>query len=136
LYRQRRADYSSMRALEVWYDKIGIEEVLEAQESEEDRERMKQRIEKARERSSPEFVFPKLVEHRGAAPRIKEDRPLIFRPAAEDNPLFLQIKEAKASVLEAYAGKSLHENQRVGCRAAPHAVGERYFPGMDAGSRR
>jgi uncharacterized protein (DUF2252 family) len=35
--------------------------------------------------------------------------------AADDDPIFLQIKEANASVLEAYAGKSLHQNhgQRV-----------------------
>ena len=35
--------------------------------------------------------------------------------AADDDPLFLQIKEANASVLEPYAGKSLHSNhgQRV-----------------------
>jgi len=35
--------------------------------------------------------------------------------AADDDPLFLQIKQANASVLEPYAGKSLHENrgQRV-----------------------
>ena len=35
--------------------------------------------------------------------------------AAEDDPLFLQIKQANASVLEPYAGKSLHGNhgQRV-----------------------
>jgi uncharacterized protein (DUF2252 family) len=40
--------------------------------------------------------------------------------AGEDDPLFLQIKEARSSVLEAYAGKSAHANhgQRVvaGCR--------------------
>jgi uncharacterized protein (DUF302 family) len=30
--------------------------------------------------------------------------------AADDDPLFLQIKEARPSVLEPYAGKSLHEN--------------------------
>src|SRR5262249_49691514 len=40
--------------------------------------------------------------------------------AAEDDPLFLQIKEANASVLEAYAGKSIYPNhgERVvrGCR--------------------
>jgi uncharacterized protein (DUF2252 family) len=40
--------------------------------------------------------------------------------AAEDDPLFLQIKEARQSVLEAYAGQSAHTNhgQRVvnGCR--------------------
>jgi uncharacterized protein (DUF2252 family) len=40
--------------------------------------------------------------------------------AGEHDPLFLQVKHARASVLEAYAGKSLHANhgQRVvhGCR--------------------
>jgi uncharacterized protein (DUF2252 family) len=40
--------------------------------------------------------------------------------AGEDDPLFLQIKEARGSVLEGYAGKSAHANhgQRVvaGCR--------------------
>jgi uncharacterized protein (DUF2252 family) len=40
--------------------------------------------------------------------------------AGEDDPLFLQIKEARESVLENYAGKSVHANhgQRVvaGCR--------------------
>ena len=172
-YRNRMADYSSMRALEVWYETIGIEDVLEAY-SEEDRTRIKHRVEKARERSSPEFIFPKLVAHRGATPQIKDDPPLIFHltaermpglktgfreqvalycaslpehvrvlfdryrlcdvavkvvgigsvgtaclvglfMAAEDDSLFLQIKEAKASVLEPYAGKSLYENhgQRV-----------------------
>ena len=35
--------------------------------------------------------------------------------AADNDPLFLQIKEARASVLEPYAGASLHPNhgQRV-----------------------
>ena len=35
--------------------------------------------------------------------------------AGDDDPVFLQLKEAKASVLEPYAGKSVHENhgQRV-----------------------
>jgi hypothetical protein len=31
--------------------------------------------------------------------------------AADDDPLFLQVKEARASVLEPYAGKSRHANQ-------------------------
>jgi uncharacterized protein (DUF2252 family) len=31
--------------------------------------------------------------------------------AADDDPIFLQVKEARRSVLEPYAGKSLHENQ-------------------------
>jgi uncharacterized protein (DUF2252 family) len=174
-YRQRMADYSSMRALEVWYDTIGIDDVMEALDDRA-REVVKQRLAKAEEKSSPEFVFPKLVEHRGSEPRFKEDPPLIFHPsaemapgvttafrepleryraslpdhvrvlfdryhlcdmavkvvgigsvgtmcavglwiAAEDDPLFLQVKEARASVLEPYAGKSIYENhgQRVVC---------------------
>ena len=45
--------------------------------------------------------------------------------AADDDPLFLQIKEARASVLEPYAGKSRHANhgQRV-------VVGQRLMAGL------
>lgn len=177
-YRQHMADYSSKRALEVWYETIGIEDVMDTFEkgtaSERAREQVKRRVEQAEEKSTPEIVFPKLVEHRGAEPRFKDDPPLIFHPsaemapgvtsgfhepleayraslpdhvrvlfdryrlcdiaakvvgigsvgtmcavglfiAAEDDPLFLQIKEARASVLEPYAGKSVYGNhgQRV-----------------------
>ena len=173
-YRQRMLDYSSMRALEVWYDTIRLEDVLE--ELDNRKEELKQRVAKAEEKSSPEFVFPKLVEHRGTEPRFKDDPPLIFHPsaetfpaistafrkpmaryrgslpdhvrvlfdryrlcdvalkvvgigsvgtmcaiglmtAAEDDPLFLQVKEARTSVLEPYAGKSVyqHQGQRVVC---------------------
>ncbi len=174
-YRQRMADYSSKRALEIWYETIGIEDVLAALD-ERRRGTLRKRVETAEEKSSPEFVFPKLVEHRGTEPRFKDDPPLIFHPseeqapgvtsgfreplaryraslpdhirvlfdryhlcdvamkvvgigsvgtlcaiglwiAAEDDPLFLQLKEARASVLEPYAGKSVYENhgQRVVC---------------------
>ena len=78
-------NYSSMQALEVWYAKIGVEDVIAAQ-SVEFREQVKQRIEKARVRSAPEFVFPKLVEQRGAAPRIRDEPPLIFHPSAKVAP--------------------------------------------------
>jgi uncharacterized protein (DUF2252 family) len=174
-YREHMNDYSSMRALEVWYDKISVEDTMAAVD-EERRHIIKQRVEKETEKSSPEFSFPKLVEHRGAEPRFKDDPPLIFHPsvelapgvttgfreplaryraslpdhvrvlfdryrlcdvaikvvgigsvgtmcsiglfvAAEDDPLFLQIKEARASVLEPYAGKGVyeHQGQRVVC---------------------
>jgi hypothetical protein len=168
-YREHMADYSSMRALEVWYDAITVEKVLQLTLSVDVRNRLKQRIEKAKGRSAPEFVFPKLAEQQGTTPRIKDDPPLIFHlteehapaartgfreqlelyrkslpehvrvlfnryrlcdfaakvvgigsvgtycgialfVAADDDPLFLQIKEARPSVLEPYAGKSVHEN--------------------------
>lgn len=173
-YRERMADYSSMPALAVWYDRISVDRVLAEAPSEEIRKRIQKRIEKARQQSSPEFIFPKLAEQHGVMPRIKDDPPLIFHPsdeqapglrtmfreplaayreslpehvrvlfdrfqfcdlamkvvgvgsvgtrcsvalfmAADNDPLFLQIKEARPSVLEPYAGVSLHANhgQRV-----------------------
>jgi uncharacterized protein (DUF2252 family) len=168
------ADYAGMRSLEVWYDTIDIDRFIKAIDSEERRERVRERVEQAQEKDVPEFMFPKLAEHRGTAPRIKDDPPLIFHPtaeqapgletgyreafaqyreslaehlrvlldrfqfcdlavkavgigsvgtmcsvalmmAADDDPIFLQVKEATTSVLEPYAGKSLHANhgQRV-----------------------
>ena len=177
-YREQMADYAFMKALEVWYDRIDLESMIERVSketaSEEVRARAEERLEKARARSVVEHDFPKLVEHHGARPLIKDNPPLIFHPskeltpgyrtgysegialyreslpehvrvlfdrfhffdlaikvvgvgsvgtqclvglfmAADDDPLFLQVKEARASVLEPYAGKSLHANhgQRV-----------------------
>ena len=173
-YRERMADYSSMRALDVWYDTITLERVLEAARSDVERRRIAKRVDKARQQSAAEYVFPKLVEHVGAVPRIKDQPPLIYHPSAEDapgvttqfgealaayresladhvrtlfdryqfcdlavkvvgvgsvgtrcavmllmggenDPLFLQVKEARASVLEPYAGESVYGNhgQRV-----------------------
>lgn len=173
-YRERMSDYASMRSLEVWYDAIGIDRFVKAMDSEARRQRIRERIEVIGEKNVPEFLFPKLAEHRGATPRIKDDPPLIFHPTAEqtpgmesgykgalgryreslpehvrtlfdrfqfcdlaikvvgigsvgtacgvmlfmasdDDPIFLQVKEANASVLEPYAGKSAHPNhgQRV-----------------------
>ena len=168
-YRERMADYASMRALDVWYDHIDVERVIQATPSEEHSERIRQRVDQAREKSTPEFLFPKLAGHQGVLPRIKDDPPLIFHPtveqapgltsglreaaagyraslpehvrvlfdryrfadlafkvvgvgsvgtmcaialfmAADEDPIFLQVKEARPSVLEPYAGKSLHEN--------------------------
>ena len=173
-YRERMSDYSGMRTLDVWYDAVDVDRFLGEMETDESRERIEQRLVKIRSKNTPEFLFPKLVEHVGQAPRIIEDSPLIFHPtaeqlpgistgyreaisryrdslgehvrvlfdrfhfcdlavkvvgvgsvgtmclialflAAENDPIFLQIKEASASVLEPHAGASAHANhgQRV-----------------------
>ncbi len=162
-------DYASMRALEVWYDRIDVERVIKEMPSDKARERAEERVEKTRGRTVPEHDYPKMVEHHGALPRIKDNPPLMFQPtakqapglkigfheglaayreslhehvrvlldrfhfcdlaikavgvgsvgtfcavglflAADDDPLFLQIKEANPSVLQPYVGKRLHPN--------------------------
>jgi uncharacterized protein (DUF2252 family) len=177
-YRERMADYASMRSLEVWYDRIDMQRYADRTADPDVvkliRKRMAARIEAEERRTTPDHLYPKLVSQDGAKPRIKDDPPLIFHPtaelapgvesgyaevitayreslpehtrtlfdrfhffdvafkvvgvgsvgtycaislfmAADDDPLFLQVKEARASVLEPYAGKSLHANhgQRV-----------------------
>jgi uncharacterized protein (DUF2252 family) len=166
-YRERMMDYSSMRALDVWYDRVSLESVLAEAPSEELRVRITKRIQKARESSDADAIFPKLARFDGIHPRIRDNPPLIFHPdqemggyadhredlaayrnslpehvrqlfdrfqlcdvaakvvgvgsvgtrclialfmAADNDPLFLQVKEARASVLEPYVGKSLHKN--------------------------
>src|SRR3974377_517458 len=72
-YRERMADYSSMRVLDVWYDRIDLERVLKVLPSETAVERIRQRVEQARKKSAPEALFPKLAEHMGSSPRIKDE---------------------------------------------------------------
>ena len=173
-YRERMSDYASMRALDVWYDRIDLDRLLKSLSSKQAVERVEQRVELARMKCTPEILFPKLANSHGTRLRIKDEPPLIFHPteeeapgqrtgyaralegyrnslpdhfralfdrfhlfdlaikvvgvgsvgtycavglfmAADDDPVFLQFKEARASVLELYAGKSVYPNhaQRV-----------------------
>src|SRR5215472_10381318 len=161
-YRERMANYATMRALDVWYDAIDVDRFI-AEIGEATRERLENRLKKIRAKNTPEYLFPKFIEHVGELPRIIDDPPLIFHPTAkqipginsgfaaawaryrdslsehvrvlydryqfcdmaikvvgvgsvgtfclialfmtsEDDPIFLQVKEANASVLEPYAG--------------------------------
>jgi uncharacterized protein (DUF2252 family) len=172
-YRRSMARYAEMRAMEVWYDRIDVEQVL-AELPSAAQKRLRARVEKSRTQSVAAQDFPKLVESSGSGPRIKDNPPLIFHEqrseskelrdnileafkmyrstladpyrvlldrfrlydlaikvvgvgsvgtfcavtlfmAAENDPLFLQVKQANASVLEPYAGKSAYTNhgQRV-----------------------
>ena len=177
-YRERMADSASMRALDVWYDRIDMQKCEDRAGDpatvQAARKRIAARVEEARRKTVPDHLYPKLVAMEGTRPRIKDDPPLIFHPteaaapglasgysaaiaayreslpehtrtlfdrfrffdlafkvvgvgsvgtsctvclfmAADDDPLFLQVKEARATVLEPNAGKSLHPNhgQRV-----------------------
>jgi hypothetical protein len=173
-YRESMAELSQMRTLELWYRSLGVDELVAAIEDPAIRKRGIERLQKERGRSIAEDIFPKLVEHKGEMPIIKDQLPTIFHAeghppgevqkvvldalagyratlppsyqsvldryelrdaaikvvgigsvgtacwvllfmAGEGDPLFLQVKEARASVLERYAGASVFTNhgQRV-----------------------
>ena len=172
-YRESMAEFSELKTLELWYRSLGAEELM-ASLPPKLRKRIQKRITKEQAKSRGEEMFPKLVEHKGDIPVIKDQLPTIFHAeghppgevqqavrdalavyretlpsayhalldryqlrdaaikvvgvgsvgtlcwvllmmAGNADPLFLQVKEARASVLEPYAGKSIFPNhgQRV-----------------------
>ncbi len=173
MYRESMSEFSQLKSLELWYRALSAEELLATLPTKL-RKRVLARIEKEKAKSRGEEMFPKLVEHKGDKPIIKDQLPTIFHfkghtpgevhqavhdafagyrgtlpsayqslldryqlrdaaikvvgvgsvgtacwvllfTAGEGDPLFLQIKEARASVLERYAGASVFPNrgQRV-----------------------
>jgi len=172
-YRESMAEFSQMKTLELWYRAMTVAELI-AELPPDLRKRVVKRIEKEQAKSRGEELFPKLVEHKGDQPLIKDQLPTVFHnegtppgevtkifrdaldmyrsnlhhsyqalldrfevrdaavkvvgvgsvgtmclvlllTAGDGDPLFLQIKEARASVLEPYAGASAFSNhgQRV-----------------------
>jgi uncharacterized protein (DUF2252 family) len=162
-----------MKTLELWYTALGADELLAGLDPKL-RRRVTKRIQQEQAKSRGEEMFPKLVEHKGEMPVIKDQLPTIFHAeghtpgkiqrilldaiagyratlpaslqslldrytlrdaaikvvgvgsvgtlcwvllfmAGEGDPLFLQVKEARASVLEPYTAPSVFSNhgQRI-----------------------
>jgi uncharacterized protein (DUF2252 family) len=168
-YRKWMDAYAPMRVLDVWYDNIDLDQLVQTLPSARWRKEWSTQIARARAHNVAEHDFPKLVVQRGGKPRIKDNPPLIYHAfgansrafhesvtsahfaylqtlqphhqviidrfklrdvamkvvgvgsvgtfcaiallmASAEDPLFLQIKQANASVLEPYAGKSEYTN--------------------------
>ena len=170
-YRERMAEFSKMKVLDLWYFALEANMLISGIKDAGIRRRAIKGLAKARESSTSEGTFPKLVADTAGSQLIKDQHPLIFHwkdsraprklreafaryreslaPAHRElidryhfkdaalkvvgvgsvgtrcwvllmmtgagEPLLLQVKEASASVLEAYAGKSVFPNhgQRV-----------------------
>jgi len=173
-YREHMAEFAEMKVLDLWYFAVEVEMLISGVKDTGIRRGALKRLAKARESSTSEGLFPKLVGEAGGSPVIKDQLPAIFHwkghkagdihpevreafasyretlspnhrmlldryeikdaaakvvgvgsvgtlcwmmllMAGEGDPLILQVKEARASVLEAYAGKSIYPNrgQRV-----------------------
>src|SRR6185437_10992544 len=57
-YRERMADYASMRALDVWYDRIDLDRVLKVLPSGAEVERVRQRVERRVGKACPKACSP------------------------------------------------------------------------------
>lgn len=170
-YREGITEYAQMNALDLWYMKFEMHDLLNKARSEKVRIMLKDAMDKA-EKTTPEKVFYKITQRVLGSFEILDQHPLIYHPIdlvkqkhmvqsfldfymstlqddrrflfsqykivdialkvvgvgsvgtrclvallmnAKNDPLFLQVKEARASVLEAYAGKSKypHNGARI-----------------------
>ena len=168
-YRKHMAEFAKMKVRDLWYVEVELEMLISGVQDAGIRHTATKEVAEARESSTSEGLFPKLVDDAGGSPIIKDQPPTIFHrkgqspgeihqeimqvfaryrqslgPAsrvlldryeikdaahkvvgvgsvgtscwvllltdAEGDPLILQIKEARASVLENYAGKSVYPN--------------------------
>ena len=173
-YRDKMGDYAKMSVLDIWYDRVPWESVIERTSDAELRELRKKNLTKEKKRTTQDYYFPKFAQRTDGGYVVKDSPPVVYHlPAQEgqsfndrvktafeeytqtlqedkrrlfnrykfcdsaikvvgigsvgtmcvvallfapdDEPLFLQFKEAKSSVLEPYAGKSIFDNhgQRV-----------------------
>src|SRR5271165_1229374 len=139
-YRKHLRDFAQMHPLDVWYARVTSDDLLQTLPANE-RPRVEARIEKAAAQDGSEMDFPKLAGMVGGKVTIRDARPtlldryrfvdaamkvvgvgsvgrrcwVVLTMSESNDPLFLQFKEAVASVLEPYAGESVypHHGQRV-----------------------
>jgi uncharacterized protein (DUF2252 family) len=169
-YRLRLREYAAMSPLQLWYQRVDWQTIIDTATDAESR-RFRQRLAHKARRRIAENVLPKIVEKKGNRFRFIEDPPLLFHAEGGDtqtqmreavemyrstlsderrflygryrledlavkvvgigsvgtrcfvalfldddgHPLILQLKEARRSVLEDYAGNSAYANhgQRV-----------------------
>jgi len=170
-YRNGIAEYSQMNALELWYMKFEIQELLNKAHNEKVKTMLKNAMDKA-EKTTPQKELYKITQSVVGNFEILDQHPLIYHPIdlvkqkdmvqsfldfysntlqedrrfllgryrvvdvalkvvgvgsvgtrclvallmnKKDEPLFLQVKEARTSVLEAYTGKSkyTHNGERI-----------------------
>ncbi|WP_026603384.1 DUF2252 domain-containing protein [Methylomonas sp. 11b] len=104
-YREHLRDYSRMSPLEVWYDRMDAEKLIEMAPDEKLRKKREQIIEKARQRVGDQLV-PKIAATVGGRHRLIDQPPVLFH---------IQDEEAEQLIqegLEAYKA-SLADERRV-----------------------
>ena len=88
-YRRQMARFAGMRALDVWYERFNVEDLLEQFPSKTLREQTRAQVERA-ERGLAEHELPDLIDQCGEEPRIRDNPPLIYHPVHAEAIEFVQ----------------------------------------------
>ncbi len=77
-YREHMAEFSEMRALDVWYHSLNADDLVGEIEDKELRGRAKKRLARTKALTALEYDFPKLADSSSESPTIKDNPPLIY----------------------------------------------------------
>jgi uncharacterized protein (DUF2252 family) len=77
-YREHMAEFSEMRALDLWYYRLDAAKLADDIEDLEIRGRAKKRLAKAKSLNALEYDFPKLADTSSESPSIRDNPPLIY----------------------------------------------------------
>jgi len=77
-YREHMAEFSEMRALDVWYHRLDADRLVDGIENAELRGRAKKRFARAKAQNTLEHDFPKLADASSESPVIRDNPPLIY----------------------------------------------------------
>ena len=106
-YRESMAEFSQLKTLEVWYQALDADKLVANIKDPAFRQRALKRLQKERAKSIAEDIFPKLVEHRGEMPVIKDQLPTIFHkkdtpPGKVPNPIMVSLAKYRETLPTAY----------------------------------
>jgi uncharacterized protein (DUF2252 family) len=77
-YRESMAEFSEMKTLELWYQAMRADDLVANIKDPDLRQLALKRLQKEKARSAGDDIFPRLVEHNGDIPVIKDQLPTIF----------------------------------------------------------
>ena len=104
-YRDHMAEYSTMPALDVWYEHIDLKSLIKRMPEAQYRKQSAKDIAKARKKMMPSHVYPSLADSKKAD--IKDDQPLIYHEPKQRTPAYrrkaeLSFKQYREHLLPAY----------------------------------
>jgi uncharacterized protein (DUF2252 family) len=105
-YREHLRDYSKMSPLEVWYDRLDMQTLIEMAPDAKAKKYREEMAEKARERIV-DHLFPKIATQVGGHPRLVDQPPVLFHVTGDPD-----HEEIVREALEAYRS-SLPDERRV-----------------------
>jgi uncharacterized protein (DUF2252 family) len=108
-YREHMAEFSQMRAIDVWYYSLDADRIADDIKDIEIRRRAKKRLAKAKSLTALEYDFPKLADVSSEVPTIRDNPPLIYHWHEHGSEEFdAVVREALASYRE-----TLPDDRRV-----------------------